>query len=273
MNTNSLLALVKESYLSEENKMKNRLSQFNDGAATDTTSGRKGGVMSSNVLHDKLNKNRINATSSNNVIRVSNKNNSMNANSSVKQDMACKIANTQKCGNISSSSLNNAKTKAGHVLISGNRTGDAMKGHSGSSSHQFGQKQQQLPLAKSALTSNINSTNRSTKVPMNNNGIRPKCFSSSNNHVERKNTAANVAASIVSMTASIKDCLPPQGGLKIGTLNPLQKVRKLNQISVDEEHGIKRIKKVWNRFPLFDHRTASCYAQSDFTSCSLYLFS
>ena len=83
------MALVKESYLSEENKMKNRLSQFDDGAETDTTSGRKGGVMSSNVLHDKLNKNRINATSTNNVIRVSNKNSSMNTNSSVKQDMAC----------------------------------------------------------------------------------------------------------------------------------------------------------------------------------------
>ena len=255
MNSNSLLALVKESYLSDENKTKDRISQFNDGGAT---SGRKGGAMSTNVFHDKLNKNSTTANSSNNMRGASNKN--KNTNSSV--SIAGKVAAIQKSGNITTSSLNNTKTKGGHVLISGKGTGDATKSNSGSGSgsNQAGLKVQRLPLAKSALSNNVNVMNRSTKSLINISGIRPN---NSSSHMERKNTAANVAASLLSMTASIKNCLPSQGGVKSGSVGPLQKIRKLNEILVDREHGIKRIKTVRNQFLLVHYLTVARFAQFD----------
>ena len=258
MNSNSLLALVKESYLSDENKTKDRISQFNDGGARGTTSGRKGGAMSTNVFHDKLNKNSTNANSSNNMMGASNKN--KNINSSV--NIAGKIAAIQKSGNITTSSLNNTKTKGGHVLISGKGTGAATKSNSGSGSgsNQAGLKVQRLPLAKSALSNNVNVMNRSTKSLINISGIRPN---NSSSHMERKNTAANVAASLLSMTASIKNCLPSQGGVKSGSVGPLQKIRKLNESLVDRDHGIKRIKTVRNQFLLVHYLTVARFARFD----------
>ena len=75
---------------------------------------------------------------------------------------------------------NDTKTKGGHVFISGKGTGDATKSNSGSGSgsNQAGLKVQRLPLAKSALSNNVNIMNRSTKSLINISSIRPNNSSS-----------------------------------------------------------------------------------------------
>ena len=129
-------------------------------------------------------------------------------------------------------------------------------------SNQLGLKSQSLPLANNSLSKssiannvinklvgnstikgNINNAGNSSQNSTNMINNKSNSISNSISDINRKNTSANVAASLLNMTANIKKCLAPQGGPRTGH-NQFQKIRKLNEISTDKQDGNKKLKTV-----------------------------
>ena len=184
-----------------------------------------------------------------------------------------KSVNTLKSVNSNSVTANNStvRTKFSNIIhnnnnnnnnskITGKGVMSVMRGNN--ASNQLGIKSQSLPLANNSLSKssiannvinklvgnstikgNINNAGNSSQNSTNMINNKSNSISNSISDINRKNTSANVAASLLNMTANIKKCLAPQGGPRTGH-NQFQKIRKLNEISTDKQDGNKKLKTV-----------------------------
>ena len=211
--------------------------------------------MNSQATKNKLNSTRINFnnTKYNTDLKSVNTLKSVNSNSVTANNSTVRTKFSNIIHNNNNNNNNNSK-------ITGKGVMSVMRGNN--ASNQLGIKSQSLPLANNSLSKssiannvinklvgnstikgNINNAGNSSQNSTNMINNKSNSISNSISDINRKNTSANVAASLLNMTANIKKCLAPQGGPRTGH-NQFQKIRKLNEISTDKQDGNKKLKTV-----------------------------